>query len=71
MNSSISPMKHIFIFAVVLSLFSLTALAQITEATLKLSVVGAQSNALAGSSVEITNECERLYVVTYRLRRGI
>jgi hypothetical protein len=49
-------MKHIFIFAVVLSAFSLTATAQITEATLKLSVVDAQSNALSGATVDITNE---------------
>jgi hypothetical protein len=53
-------MKHIFIFAVILSVFSLTAFAQITEATLKLSEVGAQGNALAGSIVEITNEGERM-----------
>jgi hypothetical protein len=37
-----------------------TALAHITEATLKLSEVGAQGNALAGLTVEITNEGERM-----------
>jgi len=60
MNSRISPKKDIFIFAAVLSVFSLTALAQIAEATLKLSLVGAQGNALAGSTAEITNEDERM-----------
>jgi carboxypeptidase family protein len=49
-------MKHIFTFAVVLFMFSLTAIAQVTDATLKLSVADEQSNSVGGVSVEITNE---------------
>jgi hypothetical protein len=38
------------------SVFSMTAIAQVTEATLKLSVADAQSSSVNGASVEITNE---------------
>ncbi|MEP7336975.1 MAG: TonB-dependent receptor, partial [Acidobacteriota bacterium] len=49
-------MKSVFFIALFLSLLSLTGVAQITEATLKLSVTDAQNNSVTGSAVEIINE---------------
>ncbi len=49
-------MKHIFTFAVALSMYSQTAIAQVTEATLKFSVADVQSSSVSGASVEITNK---------------
>jgi hypothetical protein len=50
------PRKHIFFILSLLLLSSLAAMAQVTDATLKLSVADEQSNAVTGASVEITNE---------------
>jgi hypothetical protein len=50
------PVKHTFTAALLLLLTSLTTTAQVTEATLKLSVSDTQNSAVSGSAVEITNE---------------
>jgi hypothetical protein len=47
------PPSHIFLLA--LLLLTPAALAQVTEATLKLSVADLQSNSVTSASVEITN----------------
>ena len=50
-------MKKLYLLAVlILCLTPLAGSAQVTDATLKLSVSDAQSNSVAGSSVEIINE---------------
>jgi carboxypeptidase family protein/TonB-dependent receptor-like protein len=49
------PMRVIHITFLSL-LITLAAVAQVTEATLKLSIADAQNNSVAGASIEITNE---------------
>src|SRR5687768_2826648 len=61
LNQNIMTMKlcslgRIFLFALLLPPVSPAAIAQVTEATLKLSVADEQSNTVSGVSVEITNE---------------
>ena len=56
MTMKFFPLRRIFFFALLLPLLSPAAMAQVTEATLKLSVADAQSNSVSGVSVEITNE---------------
>jgi hypothetical protein len=50
------PFRQVFTLALLLPLLSLTAVAQVTEATLKLNVIDEQSNSVSGASIEITNE---------------
>src|SRR5262245_31336547 len=52
MKPTIFSLAYLFIGG----LLSLTGLAQVTEATLKLSITDAQNSAVIGSSVEIINE---------------
>jgi hypothetical protein len=56
MNAKFFLLKHAFFIAPFLSMLLLTGSAQITEATLKLSVVDVQNNSIPGSNVEIINE---------------
>jgi hypothetical protein len=61
LNQNIMTMKlftlgRTFLFALLLPLVSTAAMAQVTEATLKLSVADEQSNTVSNVSVEITNE---------------
>jgi protocatechuate 3,4-dioxygenase beta subunit len=50
------PLRLIFFFALLLPPLSSAASAQVTKATLKLSVADTQSNSVNGASVDITNE---------------
>jgi hypothetical protein len=49
------PLRLIFFFALLLPPLSLAAIAQVAEATLKLSLADAQINSVSGASIEITN----------------
>jgi hypothetical protein len=56
MTMKLLSLGRIFLFALLLPPVSPAAIAQVTEATLKLSVADEQSNTVSGVSVEITNE---------------
>jgi Carboxypeptidase regulatory-like domain len=50
------PFRQVYLLVTLLPLLSLAAIAQVTEATLKLSAVDEQSGSVSGASIEITNE---------------
>jgi hypothetical protein len=53
---NMNPFRQVFILAMFLATLSLTAMAQVTDATLKLNVADEQSNSVSGASIEIMNE---------------
>jgi hypothetical protein len=55
MNMKPFHLRRILLLVSLLPLLSLAATAQVTDATLKLSVADEQSNSVSGASVEITN----------------
>src|SRR5262245_52642183 len=49
-------LRQVFLLTALLAPLAPAVVAQVTEATLKLSVADEQSNAVSGASIEITNE---------------
>jgi hypothetical protein len=56
MTMKLFTLRCIFLIALLLPAVSMAAMAQVTDATLKLSVADEQSNTVSGVSVDITNE---------------
>jgi hypothetical protein len=50
------PFRQVFLLAMLLAALSPAAMAQVTDATLKLSVTDEQSNTVSGASIEIAND---------------
>jgi uncharacterized surface anchored protein len=56
MDFKLYPPMRVIHIAFLSLLITLAAVAQVTEATLKLSIADVQNNSVAGASIEITNE---------------
>jgi AhpD family alkylhydroperoxidase len=56
MDLKLYPPMRVTLITFLSLLITLAAVAQVTEATLKLSIADVQSNSVAGASIEITNE---------------
>ncbi len=56
MNMKLFPLRYIFSLALLLPLIPLTVTAQVTDATLKLSVADEQGSSVSGASIEILSE---------------
>src|SRR5262249_4717409 len=55
-NMKLFPLRYIFSLALLLPLITLTVTAQVTDATLKLTVADEQGSSVSGVSVEISSE---------------